>query len=331
LVLSEQECKSDGKSRTTLTASESSKSIGLVSSGTEMSEESNGQKSSQLTLSAEASPASQSPLPAQEKETRTIDGSGLSSFEPFGKYDPSTHSWRMYLGCSQLTMGDLPEECSGTWPRSGTMQSGISYRQPMSELPTSEKESSLLPTPASREPGWRYIEVVDKNGQPPEHWNQRFYDKESGRVVQKGLTQIARLWPTPTRRDWKGETRKNIALGNPKRHLDAEVMLWRTPNASDGQRGQGINVRQRLRGKWNRPSGQRLQMTLHTQVLVEKLLDEGYSGEDQPEAISGQLNPEWVGWLMGFPIGWTDLSASGTPSSRKSQSISENSSSKRKE
>lgn len=22
---------------------------------------------------------------------------------------------------------------------------------------------------------------------------------------------------------------------------------------------------------------------------------------------SGQLNPDWVEWLMGFPIGWTDL------------------------
>jgi hypothetical protein len=34
-----------------------------------------------------------------------------------------------------------------------------------------------------------------------------------------------------------------------------------------------------------------------------------------PEATStgGQLNPEWVEWLMGFPIGWTDLKHSGTP------------------
>lgn len=27
---------------------------------------------------------------------------------------------------------------------------------------------------------------------------------------------------------------------------------------------------------------------------------------------AGQLNPEWVEWLMGFPIGWTDLNASET-------------------
>ena len=29
--------------------------------------------------------------------------------------------------------------------------------------------------------------------------------------------------------------------------------------------------------------------------------------------VSGSLNPTWVEWLMGFPLGWTDLEASETP------------------
>jgi hypothetical protein len=32
----------------------------------------------------------------------------------------------------------------------------------------------------------------------------------------------------------------------------------------------------------------------------------------------GSLNPTWVEWLMGFPLGWTALDALETPSSRKS-------------
>ena len=36
--------------------------------------------------------------------------------------------------------------------------------------------------------------------------------------------------------------------------------------------------------------------------------------EVSPWGKIGQLNPAWVEWLMGFPPGWTDLSASETPS-----------------
>lgn len=38
---------------------------------------------------------------------------------------------------------------------------------------------------------------------------------------------------------------------------------------------------------------------------------------------SGRLNPAFLEWLMGFPIGWTELRHSETPSSRKSLNGSE--------
>lgn len=33
----------------------------------------------------------------------------------------------------------------------------------------------------------------------------------------------------------------------------------------------------------------------------------GAVGDACPELVGGSLNPTWVEWLMGFPIGWTDL------------------------
>ena len=30
-------------------------------------------------------------------------------------------------------------------------------------------------------------------------------------------------------------------------------------------------------------------------------------------SMPGRLNPNWIDWLMGFPVGWTDLDASETP------------------
>lgn len=37
------------------------------------------------------------------------------------------------------------------------------------------------------------------------------------------------------------------------------------------------------------------------------------AGTPFASTIGGQLNPTWVEWLMGFPLGWTDLEDSGTP------------------
>ena len=38
--------------------------------------------------------------------------------------------------------------------------------------------------------------------------------------------------------------------------------------------------------------------------------------------ILGKLNPQWVEWLMGYPLGWTDCEGSATPSSRSARSKS---------
>ena len=59
----------------------------------------------------------------------------------------------------------------------------------------------MWPTPAAQDAGWNVggqVEIVDKDGNPPTHPNQRWYDKNTGRLVQKGLTQVAQMWPTPT-------------------------------------------------------------------------------------------------------------------------------------
>ena len=48
------------------------------------------------------------------------------------------------------------------------------------------------------------------------------------------------------------------------------------------------------------------------------MLDWLVESQNQP----GRLNPEWVEWLMGFPVGWTELKPLETPLSRKSQKSS---------
>ena len=40
-------------------------------------------------------------------------------------------------------------------------------------------------------------------------------------------------------------------------------------------------------------------------------------GEGLSKQMGGQLNPDWVEWLMGWPIGWTDLKPSGMDKFRR--------------
>lgn len=42
---------------------------------------------------------------------------------------------------------------------------------------------------------------------------------------------------------------------------------------------------------------------------VQQLADAGEITEEERRAMTGgaQLNPDWVEWLMGWPVGWTDV------------------------
>jgi len=88
------------------------------------------------------------------------------------------------------------------------------------------------------------------------------------------------LWPTPTARDYKDGLKPRIRNGKIQRDtLGRAVAIWPTPVASGGLDGGA-----------------------HSRATMRKLDNTPY--EVPP---TGKLNPQWVEWLMGFPIGWTDL------------------------
>ena len=64
---------------------------------------------------------------------------------------------------------------------------------------------------------------------------------------------------------------------------------WPTPDANCGQRG--------TQPEWTsqRPSGHPAQYSINQAV------------RDAEQNNGGPLNPMWVEWLMGWPLGWTDL------------------------
>ena len=70
--------------------------------------------------------------------------------------------------------------------------------------------------------------------------------------------------------------------------------------------GQSMETLKRMtEGDWLRPSGQRMQLTLRDQVREPGLYPKQAATGKLP--VKGNLNPDWVEWLMGWPVGWTDL------------------------
>jgi DNA (cytosine-5)-methyltransferase 1 len=105
------------------------------------------------------------------------------------------------------------------------------------------------------------------------------------------LAIAVKLWPTPT---VHGNHNRKGASKESGDGLATAVKRWPTPNATDGK---GPSTR--TPGK-ERPT----------------------CDDDLPTRAGGALNPTWVEWLMGFPLGWTDLEDSGTPSSLTSPTTS---------
>ena len=109
-----------------------------------------------------------------------------------------------------------------------------------------------------------------------------------------------------------------------------ESGLWRTPDT-----GGGGNQKQLSEGKTHRASGSAIQIRLADQVINPHLwptpkardwkdgTSQGTMNRQSPDLgkvvgqskETGSLNPMWVEWLMGWPIGWTELKPSETDKS----------------
>jgi hypothetical protein len=136
---------------------------------------------------------------------------------------------------------------------------------------------------------------------------------ESGRCslprAQNGELRNSKAWIRP---EGEPQNLENFVGRYP------EVGLWPTPLASNGT-GAGQRWKGRSAGQDN--LDERIARLEMFKTPTAAPFSHGGSGGELHKQIApngGPLNPTWVEWLMGFPLGWTDLPASETPSSRKS-------------
>lgn len=233
-----------------------------------------GQDCEQLTFSLGDSPASPSPWLESRRERGMIVTSGRRCCELSENCARVALSVKTYLESSALPLG----RWSRIWSVLAITSSCLILRLRLSELGTGDQEYS---------------------------------------------SSESQMWPTPTRMDYaKERMRSTQQKAGSRRSLDlpSAVRLWPTPRANEYKDVlQSVPPsRQKDPGKCNLTQAVAMDQMLATPCARDYRTGQRKRYENKARAnnlndqIGGQLNPMWVEWLMGFPLGWTDLNASET-------------------
>ena len=220
---------------------------------------------------------------SQENEA----GYGRKWHGSFAKFDLNSCLWKTH----QLSLLGDWEPFSETWPRWGMMRTGACWElSPLAHL-ISEIESGSWRTPT--------VGMLNADRAKDPEYGQRKLAKGQT-ITLADQVKDSRMWPTPqahkTTRSgeivnadgtpWDGIRKPHSKTsGRPITTALADaVAMWGTPRASNG-------MKDKLRT---------ISIDHDCRVRLEDQVA-------QMEGAGGYLNPTWVEWLMGWPLGWTDL------------------------
>lgn len=219
---------------------------------------------------------------------KMTDTSGQKCLEQFERLNPNMLWQKMFLD-SLVGMTDwFSTRCKLTWKMKGTKYNRVYFQLQPSTLPTEEIESGLWPTPTSvqRDHPERVIKLKATGA-------KTMMSRAAGENRPNSILDAAMftgLIPTPRANKVNGCNLNSEKLANRnKGNLEETVAKWNqkgmlpTPNASDN----------RNRGNPNNP-------------CIKKRIENGKQ-VGLTMMVDGQLNPQFVAEMMGFPTNWTEL------------------------
>ena len=215
-------------------------------------------------------PASHLVRPGSDEARKMTAISGRKYFPLCKQSDQLGAFSRMFMVTSQWAS----TRCYLTWKPKATPAGRLLFQLAPSMPHTEDLESGFWATPRTTDTNSG--RTLDEKG--------RRISKSSDLVFGANLADQVKMWPTPTATERSGinpKTGKGAGLSK-------TVQMWPTPTTRD-HKGGYLGGRMR-NGK----------VSMDT-------LDVAVQYTDNQQKNGGQLNPQWVEWLMGYPEGWTDL------------------------
>ena len=208
------------------------------------------------------------------------------------KFDLEKSGWKTHQ-C--LFPEDLPES-SVTLPKWGMTRTGHVFQHLTLERPINVTDSGLLPTPKASDA---------KRMDCPSERNRK----------SPCLESIVKMWATPAASDaTRGGTITANMTGISLAQQVNTPLRWPTPKASDGNKRGSVSTHPRngLAGVVENLPTPTASMSKGSSLATLTRKDGKSRVNDRLDhhvmnSHGGKLNPDWVEWLMGWPIGWTDL------------------------
>jgi hypothetical protein len=282
----------------------------------------------------------------KEKESMTIDTSGMKLLESLENVNPNGSLAKMLKALLTSTTAWYSDRCKLIWKKKVSKsnvllfqlqasvhgikgkESGLWLTPTATDIGTRSKEAmekrknyrtsigrttvppgnlaeqvqygmptvNMYPTPSAQEAGeGEFLETLTSKDGTPLKPNERAYNPKTNKHVQMTLNRMVKMFPTPTASDIEGGVSKDVQLKdghffreNKKGErwgvkLRDAISMFPTPTTRDHKDSTLSPAYQ------NRNSDS----------LPIKMMKEGKPG--------GKLNPEFVEFLMGYPLNWTKV------------------------
>lgn len=305
-------------------------------------------------LSMRDSRANRIPSPENAKESPTSVTSGPLFSESSKRLEPPWSSSKMCQG--SFSGFDLSERNYADWVTGlrleysaranavpATGESGCSFWPTADASVSTGYNQSPSPNAAIRPT----LGMISRNWPSPNAHDGRRPGVDERSTQGGNLNRDAALWPTPDTRMNRG-SRESWMAENPKagRDLTTETEMWGTPTSRDHKDGattlentpvNGLLGRQAIlfspRDRETAPGDPSLmdgQISPRRWMTPRSKEDGNYQYDrSAPEGkrltLTGQtrsakkkLNPNFVDWMMGFPVGWTSVLTDFAPAEMQS-------------